>query len=78
MVTNNKTASVIPKVTTLIKPKYNELCYDSSCGTGGFFHYLNKYVHTNSSTKNHEKFKINMYGNDKTPDLIKPLYINNL
>ena len=25
-----------------IKPKDNELCYDSSCGTGGFIHYLNK------------------------------------
>ena len=63
-------------VETLVKPKYNELCYDSSCGTGGFFHYLNKYVHNNTSSKNHKKFKENMYGNDKTPDLIKPLYIN--
>ena len=25
-----------------IKPKFNEKCYDSSCGTGGFIHYLNK------------------------------------
>lgn len=63
-------------VESLVKPKATELCYDSSCGTGGFFHYLNKYVHSNSSAKAHEKFKSNMYGNDKTPEIMKPLYIN--
>ncbi len=63
-------------VEDLVKPKYNELCYDSSCGTGGFFHYLNKYVHANSTEKAHAKFKSNMFGNDKTPEIIKPLYIN--
>jgi len=63
-------------VEELIKPKYNELCYDSSCGTGGFIHYLNKYVSMNYNKKQNEKFKLNIYGNDKTPDLIKPLYIN--
>ncbi len=63
-------------VEDLVKPKHNELCYDSSCGTGGFFHYLNKYVHANSTEKAHAKFKSNMFGNDKTPEIIKPLYIN--
>jgi type I restriction-modification system DNA methylase subunit len=63
-------------VEDLVKPKHNELCYDSSCGTGGFFHYLNKFVHANSTEKAHAKFKSNMYGNDKTPEIIKPLYIN--
>jgi type I restriction-modification system DNA methylase subunit len=63
-------------VEELIKPKYNEKCYDSSCGTGGFFHYLNKYVYNNFTKKQHEEFKNNMYGNDKTPEIIKSLYVN--
>lgn len=60
----------------LIKPNYTELCYDSSCGTGGFIHYLNKYIHINYTKEQHDKFKLNIYGNDKTTELIKPLYIN--
>ena len=30
-----------------IKPTYKDKCYDSSCGTGGFIHYLSKFVHQN-------------------------------
>ena len=60
----------------LIKPNYTELCYDSSCETGGFIHYLNKYIHINYTKEQHDKFKLNIYGNDKTTELIKPLYIN--
>ncbi|ULY68545.1 restriction endonuclease [Chlorella virus XW01] len=63
-------------VEELVKPKYNEKCYDSSCGTGGFFHYLNKYIHNNFTDKQHKEFKNNMYGNDKTAEIIKSLYIN--
>ena len=62
-----------------IKPKYNEKCYDSSCGTGGFIHYLNKFVHDNEQNKSNQiEFKKNIYGNDKTADVIKPLNINML
>lgn len=62
-----------------IKPKHNEKCYDSSCGTGGFIHYLNKFVHDNEQNKSNQiEFKQNIYGNDKTADVIKPLNINML
>ena len=64
-------------ITKHIKPKYNDFCYDSSCGTGGFIHYLDKYVRDNDSNKSHISiFKNNIYGNDKTSDVIKPLNIN--
>ena len=59
-----------------IKPKYNELCYDSSCGTGGFIHCLSKYVNDNNDEDKTVSFKKNIYGNDKTSEIIKPLYIN--
>ena len=56
-----------------IKPKDNEIIYDSSCGTGGFIHYSDKYNNENNGDK---KFRQNIYGNDKNSELIKPLYIN--
>jgi type I restriction-modification system DNA methylase subunit/restriction endonuclease S subunit len=64
-------------IENLIKPKYNELCYDSSCGTGGFIHFLNKFIVDNEKDEeNRNKFKMNIYANDKTAEIIKPLYIN--
>lgn len=60
-----------------IKPKYNETCYDSSVGTGGFLHYMNKFVRENSTKEQHKQYRYNcIYANDKTEDLMKPLYIN--
>lgn len=64
-------------VEDLIKPKYTEICYDSSCGTGGFIHYLAKHVKQHVKNEKHIKqFNNNIHGNDKNPELIKPLYIN--
>jgi len=60
-----------------IKPKYNELCYESSVGTGGFLHYMNKYVRENFTKEQHKHYRDNcIYANDKTEDLMKPLYVN--
>ena len=58
-----------------IKPKGTESVYDSSCGTGGFIHYMNKFV-TETDKDNKNQFKSNIYGNDKTAEVMKPLYIN--
>lgn len=58
-----------------IKPEAKELSYDSSCGTGGFIHYLDKFVLSNDP-ENSGIFKKNIYGNDKTADVMKPLFIN--
>jgi len=57
-----------------IKPKDTDLSYDSSCGTGGFIHYLDKYVKNNKGDI--INFRNNIYGNDKNSELMKPLYIN--
>ena len=60
----------------LLKPTHKDKTYDSSCGSGGFIHFMNKYVLGNSTKKQHEQFKLNIYANDKTPEIMKPLYIN--
>jgi type I restriction enzyme M protein len=61
----------------IIKPKFNEICYDSSCGTGGFIHYLSKYVNEQKISKTEKiQFINNIHGNDKNSELMKPLYIN--
>ena len=66
-------------IDTLIKPMYNETCYDSSTGTGGFIHYLNKYISQHYSKDELSMFNDNcIYANDKTEELMKPLYINML
>tara|TARA_B110001469_G_scaffold26919_1_gene27657 strand:- start:1010 stop:3643 length:2634 start_codon:yes stop_codon:yes gene_type:complete len=59
----------------LIKPGAEESTYDSSCGTGGFIHYLDKYV-SEYDPENCDNFKKHIYGNDKTLDVMKPLFIN--
>ena len=60
----------------LLKPSYKDKTYDSSCGSGGFIHFLNKHVLSHSTKKQHGQFKLNIYANDKTPEIMKPLYIN--
>jgi type I restriction-modification system DNA methylase subunit len=62
-------------VNDLLKPKGDDLFYEPTCGTGGFIHFLTKYIHDNDKN-NLDKFKNNIYGNDKTPELMKALYIN--
>lgn len=54
----------------------NKSIYDSSCGTGGFMHYLVKKADNEFNEEEIKKFKSNIYGNDKTDSVIKPLYIN--
>lgn len=62
-------------INDLLKPSGDDLFYEPTCGTGGFIHFLTKYIHDNDKTKL-DKFKKNIYGNDKTPELMKALYIN--
>lgn len=62
-------------VNDLLKPKGDDLFYEPTCGTGGFIHFLTKYIHDNDKNKL-DKFKKNIHGNDKTPELMKALYIN--
>jgi type I restriction-modification system DNA methylase subunit len=68
---------VIKYVVDKIKPKYNEKCYDPTCGSGGFIHMLDKYVLENESNKI-KKFRKNIYGNDKAPEIMKALNFNML
>jgi type I restriction enzyme M protein len=62
-------------VNDLLKPNATDLCYEPTCGTGGFIHFLTKYVYDNDKNKL-DIFKKNIWGNDKTPEIMKALYIN--
>ena len=58
-------------IDTMVRPSENEIMYDSSCGTGGFIHYLHKYIKNNYDMK-----EFTIHGNDKNTEVMKPLYIN--
>lgn len=82
---------VVKYIVDELKPQVNELCYDPTCGTGGFIHYFDKYIENMLKEKRTKKeikkkeynelyneYKKNVYGNEILEEVFKPLCFNML
>ena len=72
---------VIELIVNELKPKYNELCYDPACGTGGFLHGFDTYVKSEIKddkdfNKKYKVFKKNIYGREIEAKIYKALMFN--
>jgi type I restriction-modification system DNA methylase subunit/restriction endonuclease S subunit len=82
---------VVKFIVDELKPQANELCYDPTCGTGGFIHYFDRYIENMLKDKRKNKeitkkqyneqyteFKTHLYGNEILEEIFKPLCFNML
>ena len=72
---------VIELIIDELKPKYNEVCYDPACGTGGFLHGFDTYVKNSlkdnkDKDKKYKDFKSNIYGREIEAKIYKALMFN--
>jgi len=72
---------VIELIVNELKPKYNEICYDPACGTGGFLHAFDTYIKKNlendkDKNKKYKIFKNNIYGREIESKIYKALMFN--